>query len=135
MKCRRLVKVGSGVEAYWDITGGHGLANYATGDEATLQSVRCELHLLLGEWFLDVTRGVPWWRHPNAPTAKPVLGRFPADLPYAEAAIKAAILRVPGVSKLTSFSINFNHATRAASCKAGGTLASGEGFTVQETIP
>jgi hypothetical protein len=133
MKCRRLVKVGTGAEAYYDITGGRGAKNYATGAEAAVQSVGCELRLLLGEWFLDVTRGVPWWRNPNA-TAKPILGRFPADLPYAEASIKAAILRVPGVAKLSSFTITLNHSTRAATCFAAGQLDNGQTFTVQESI-
>jgi hypothetical protein len=133
MKCRRLVKVGTGVTAYYDISGGKGLADFATGDEAILQSIRCELHLQLGEWFLDTTRGVPWVRNPNM-TDKPILGRLPADLPYAEAHIKAAILRIEGVAALTSFAINFNHATRAAVCNVAGKLASGTKFTLQEQI-
>lgn len=133
MKCRRLVKVGTGIEAYYDITGGHGIVDFASGDEATLQAIRCELNFQLGEWFLDRTKGVPWLRNPNT-TAKPIMGRFPADLPYAEAMIKAAVLRVSGVAKLTTFSISFNHATRAAVAQAVGVLASGTEFTVQETF-
>lgn len=133
MKCRRLVRVGTGLSAYWDITGGKGLANFATDDEAILQSIRCELHLQLGEWFMDTTRGVPWVRNPNV-TDKPILGVFPADLPYAEAHIKAAILRIEGVAGLDSFTINFNHATRAATCNVVGRLVSGTRFTLQEQI-
>lgn len=133
MKCRRLVKVGSGATAYWDITGGKGAANYATGDEAILQSIRCELHLQLGEWFLDITRGVPWVQNPNM-TDHPILGRHPADLSYAEAQIKAAILRVEGVAGLSSFTMAFNHVTRAATCNVTGTFESGTAFTLQESV-
>lgn len=125
MKCRRLVN--------GDITGGAGLADFALGDEGTAQSVGCELKLLLGEWFLDTSRGVPWWRHPEA-TEKTVMGNHPADLPYAESVIKAAILRVPGVAALTSFSLEFNHDTRAAVVSASGRLDGGGTFTVQETL-
>lgn len=132
MKCRRLEQVTYYGETYLDITGGKGLANYATDDEAVLQSLRCELHLQLGEWFLDTTRGVPWLQNPNS-TAQPILGRHPADLAYAEAQIKAAILRVEGVGVLYSFSIKFNHATRAATCVVHGRLVSGTMFTLEES--
>jgi hypothetical protein len=133
MKCRRLAQVNYGVTSYYDITGGKGLSNYATGDEAVLQTVRCELHLQLGEWFLDTTRGVPWLQNPNS--AEPaILGRHPADLSYAEAQIKAAILRVVGVGVLYSFAINLNHATRVATCVVHGRLVSGTVFTLEESV-
>jgi hypothetical protein len=125
MKCRRLVN--------GDITGGRGLSDFAVGDEGTAQSVTCELKLLLGEWFLDTSRGEPWWRHPDA-SARTVLGTHPADLSYAEACIKAAILRVPGVAKLTGFSLAFNHNTRAATVSATGRFDSGAPFSVQEVL-
>lgn len=133
MKCRRLQLIGYGVTSYYDITGGKGLANYATDDEAVLQTIRCELHLQLGEWFLDTTRGVPWLQNPNS-TQQPILGRHPANLAYAEAQIKAAILRVEGVGSLYSFSISLNHATRAATCVVHGRLTSGTIFTLEESI-
>ena len=128
--CRRLEHLQDG---NWDITGGRGLANFCTGDEAVVQTVRCELRFILGEWFLDVTRGVPWVRNPNA-GSKPILGVFPADLPYAEATIKAAILRVPGVHSLTAFELAFNHSTRAATCNVRGKLDSGAAFVITEGI-
>ena len=131
MICRRLVKVGTGTSAYYDITGGHGLLNFAQGDEAVVQAVGCELRLLLGEWFLDTTRGVPWVRNPNT-DVQPILGRFPADLAYAEVVIKAAILRIEGVHSIGSFLLDFNHQTRAATCTVHGTLDSGQPFTVSE---
>ena len=130
MITRRLEKVGSGTTAYYDITGGHGVRDFVSGDEATIQKIRGTLNLILGEWFLDITEGVPWIPNPNANT-KTILGRFPADPAYAEAAIKGAVLRIDGVHSVTSFTLNHNHTTRAASCTVNGVLASGQTFSVQ----
>jgi hypothetical protein len=132
--CRKLIKVGNGPSAYWDVAGGHGLTSYLTGDAAIEQSVSCELQLILGEWFLDVSRGLPWYAQPNS-TTTPILGVFPADLARAEALIKAAILRVPGVNALKAFTLDFNHTTRAAACSASGTTENGGTFTVSESLP
>jgi hypothetical protein len=123
--CRKLIND--------DISIGHGRSDYLTGDAATIQTVRCELRLILGEWFLDTTRGVPWIRNKNA-VAVPTLGRFPADLPYAETTLKAVILGIPGVNALTSFDFSFNHETRAASCRATGRLDSGQKFDITEGL-
>ena len=116
-----------------DITGGHGLLNFATRDEAVRQQVVCALRLILGEWFLDVSKGVPWIRNPNSGT-KTILGVFPADPAYAETVIKATILGVDGVKSIDSFSLNFNHNTRAGACSARITLESGTTFTISETL-
>lgn len=134
MICRRLERVGSGPTAYYDITGGRGRSNYASGDEATLQAARCELKLLLGEWFLDVTRGIPWLKKPGNTTQKPILGQLPADLPYAETLVKAAILGVPGVKSILEFSLNFNHETRVAVCSGRVLLQSGAAYAISETV-
>lgn len=123
--CRKLVND--------DILGGHGLADFLSGDEATVQTVRCELRMVLGEWFLDVTKGLPWFRNANTGVT-PILGKLPADLAYAEAVIKAAILRIDGVRSLTSFSLDFNHSTRAATCRITGRLDTGTTFTVTEGV-
>lgn len=122
--CRKLVND--------DIVGGHGMADFLTGDDAIVQTVRCELRFQLGEWFLDTTKGVPWIR--NSSGAKPILGVFPADLAYAEATIKAAIMRVDGVHALTAFTLDFNHSTRGASCQVSGTLESGTTFFITEGV-
>jgi hypothetical protein len=116
-----------------DITGGHGLLNFAQNDEAIRQQVVCALRLILGEWFLDVSQGVPWIRNSNSGT-KTILGVFPADTSYAEITIKAAILKVDGVKSIDSFSLNFNHNTRAGTCSARITLDSGTPFTLSEQL-
>jgi hypothetical protein len=126
MICRRIDDDG-------DVSGGHGLGDFLDGDDAIVQAVRCELRFQLGEWFLDITKGVPWLRNANT-SATPILGRFPADLAYAETMIKAAILRVDGVYRLTSFSLDFSHETRAATARIVGLLDSGQPFTITEGL-
>ena len=133
--CRKLVKVGSGASAHWDVdTSVRGPAAMLTGDAAIEQSVACELQLVLGEWFLDVSRGIPWFQQPNA-SARTILGQFPADLAYAESLIKAAVLRVPGVNSITFFSFAFDHATRSAIPTIRGTTVNGGTFAVSESVP
>jgi hypothetical protein len=121
-------------DGHRDICGGHGLQDFATGDEAIEQTVGCALRFVMGEWFLDADEGVPWYPQPNAST-RTILASFPADLGYAEALIKAAILGVPGVVSITSFAMNFDHNTRAATCTVDGVTEDGGTFTVAESIP
>ena len=106
-----------------------------TGDAAIQQTVGCALQFVLGEWFLDVSEGLPWYPQPNAPGATPILGSFPANLAYGEALIKAAILAVPGVTSITSFTFDFNHTTRAGTCSASGTTENGGTYTVNASLP
>jgi len=120
LTCRKL-------DANGDIT--HAML---TGDAAICQAVNCELRFTLGEWFLDISKGIPWCQNQNA-HARPIMGVFPADLAYAEVLLKAAILSVDGVASLVKFDLTFNHATRAATVTAAFTTASGTTYTVQVT--
>lgn len=119
-----------------DIQGGAGLANYATGSEATAQRVRTTLLCILGEWWLDQTVGVPWYapEDPNSPDntgVTPIMGGSgPPNLGYIEAVLKAAILGIDGIATLDSFVMNFDHRIRALSVSAGGTDVDGETFVV-----
>lgn len=119
-----------------DITGGAGLASYATGSEATAQRVRTTILAILGEWWLDQTVGVPWCapEDPNSPDnagVTPIMGGSGGpNLSYAEAVLKAAILGVDGVATLDSFAMNFDHRTRALSVSASGTDVDGGTFAV-----
>lgn len=131
--CRKLIKVGTGPSSYWDVAGGHGKNSYLTGDDAIAQAVSCELQLILGEWFLDVSRGIPWIAQPNA-SATPILGQFPANLPYAESVLKAAILSVPGVTNLLAFSLTLDHNTRSATCNAKAMTENGGTIPISERV-
>lgn len=105
-----------------------------TGDEAIHQAVMCELAMLLGDWFLDVTIGIPWYANPNA-SATPIMGTLPANLPYASALIKAAILGVPGVASISSFSLAHDHGKRTLSISAQIVTVTGGTLTIARTTP
>jgi len=87
----------------WDMTFGHGLADYARDSEAIGQSIKSRLQFLLEEWFLDVNYGVPWLQK---------IMVKPANIPLTEALIKKTILETEGVINLTTFNLTFNSETR-----------------------
>ena len=66
---------------------------FVTGAEATAQAVRARLRLFLGEWFLDVSQGTPWFQS--------ILGKAPQDV--AEIELKNRILSAPGVAQIRKF--------------------------------
>lgn len=99
-----------------DRTFGAGLRNYASGSEAAIQRMKCRLRVVLGEWFLDTTEGVPWWQVDTS-TVRPIMGA-PRDLRYAESVIKACILGTDGIASLVSFSSSFDTKTRKWSVSA-----------------
>jgi hypothetical protein len=83
MKVRRLDRAD-------DWTFGQGHANYADGSESTSQRVRTRLQSFLGDWFLDLSYGMPW------------LDDFerPGNLPDLERAARITILQTSGVAQL-----------------------------------
>lgn len=76
----------------------------ATGADFVVQSIRTRLKLYLGEWWLDLTAGVPWYQDIHVQ---------PANVPQAEATLKATILGTAGVESLISFDATFDRQTRA----------------------
>jgi hypothetical protein len=95
-----------------DMTFGAGLANFAVNAEATAQNVRTRLQTIQGEWFLDTGAGVPYLD--NDYVTKAITDK-PADTAFADAVIQAEVLDTDGVDVITSYSSNFNRATRAFS--------------------
>ena len=125
--CRRLSV--DPTDGHRDITGGHGRANFLAGDDAIQQTLDCTLKFLQGEWFLNASEGIPYMPNANA-TDRPIMGRFPADTAYAEAVFKAAILSSPGINSITTFSLSFDHTTRALVCQARGVTMNGGPWAV-----
>lgn len=119
-----------------DVQFGRGAANIATGSESTAQRVRTALLLILNEYWLDATKGVPWFgpddpNDPNNSGTPPIMGGAGgADLGYAEAVLKATILGVDGVATLDSFTMTLDHATRHLAVFAEGTDVDGGVFVV-----
>lgn len=60
------------------------------------QHIKQRLLTILGEWFLDLSIGLPWFDE--------ILGKH-QDLSQVEALIKTCITETPGVSELVSFSV------------------------------
>lgn len=80
-------------------------ANYAFADgiAAVDQGIRCRVSLLLGEYWLDESLGVPWLqevlvKNPQAIVVKSVIG--------------AAISDTPDVQNVTAFEFAIDAATR-----------------------
>lgn len=76
-----------------------------TDARAVAQRVKQHLRLFAGEWFLNTESGVPWIEF---------VFTKPFDQATAEAVIKDAIMRVPGVVEITSFAMDFRPERRQA---------------------
>jgi hypothetical protein len=77
--------------------------------EAVSQLAKQRLLTYLGEWFLDITVGVPWFQQIFV---RPFRGSI------SEALIKRHILNTRGVRELVAFDMQINNFTRSE----GGTL-------------
>ena len=80
------------------VFGGGQAAFYANQVEGAAQAIRTRLALWQGEWFLEPTEGMDW--------AGKVLGKY--TTPVRDAAIKARVLKTPGVKRIVSYSSSFN---------------------------
>lgn len=77
-----------------------------TGIEAIRQHLQCRFRLFLGEWFLDTSQGVPWYRD--------ILIKRPAFAVVREI-LKRVILETRGVLEILKFEFDFVGQTREAS--------------------
>ena len=117
MRVRRIDKDG-------DWTFGRGRNSYAAMGESVAQRVKTRLQSFLGDWFLDLDHGLPWF------------ARFekPADLALIEADVKRCILETQGVASLTAFSIDLDPDTRKCTISASITdIYSGDESQVNVT--
>lgn len=74
-----------------------------SGIEAVRQRLRQDLRMFLGEWFLDLDYGVPYFQDILVKNPNPQI---------VEGIIKIKILESPGVLELTAFSADINNASR-----------------------
>jgi len=63
-----------------------------------VQHVRSRLLFYLGEWFLDLNSGTPYFQQ---------IFVKPTNLSLVESILKSRILNTPGVDKLTEFSMTY----------------------------
>lgn len=76
------------------------------GAEAIRQHLLTRFQLFFGEWFLDITEGVPWYQD--------ILIKKPA-FSVVQEILKDVILDTPGVLELRSFNLDFTAQTRQLS--------------------
>ena len=88
--------------------GGQQADFYRDSPDAVAQAVQTRLLLLLGEWFLDITEGMPW--------STEVLGKYTGDT-Y-DSAIRQRILGTPGVTELTDYSSTLDSVKRTLTVTA-----------------
>lgn len=89
-----------------DFSFGNGRANFLVDTPAAVaQEVLTTLLLFQGEWFLDITAGVPWFTQ--------VAGV--GTIPLYDQTIKDAILNVQGVTGIVNYSSSLNRTMRVLS--------------------
>ena len=77
-----------------------------TEEENVAQRVLVNLRVFLGEWFLDTTKGVPYYQS--------ILIKNP-DSSLVEAELRAVIINTNEIARLKSFSMEFDVALRKLS--------------------
>lgn len=98
-----------------------------SGVDATVQFLIQSLRLFLSEWFLDETKGFPYFDEVFVKNPNPVA---------LESLFKTYILDLPGVEELLSFSLDFDSAERTLSITGRIRALDGEAdFTVSDIAP
>ncbi len=88
---------------------------WAYDKEAVAQTVSTRLKLFLGEYFRDITDGVPWFEKEDG--SEGILGKG-YSLVQVEAILRNRITRTEGVLKLLRFSLDYDENTRKMSVGA-----------------
>ena len=78
----------------------------AEGDDAIVQQLTIRFRFVLGEWFLDIRLGIPYFGE--------ILIKNP-DLSRVRGIFKQTILTTPGIDSLETFSLTFAGAERKLS--------------------
>lgn len=74
-----------------------------TGNALVQQRLKQSLWFFLGEWYLDITDGVPYYRD--------ILVKAPVQITV-ESILKSTILETPDVLELTQFDLDYTNAPR-----------------------
>lgn len=77
-----------------------------TGDEAIVQQLSIRFKFALGEWFLDIRIGVPFFQE--------ILVKNP-NLTRVRGVYRQLILATPGIESIEEFSLTLDTATRTLS--------------------
>lgn len=77
-----------------------------TGLEAIRQHLQCKFRLFMGEWFLDLDAGVPWFQE---------VFKKNTSFVVLQEIFKDTILSTPGVIELKTFNFDYDRQRREAS--------------------
>jgi hypothetical protein len=83
-----------------------------TGADAVRQGCRIALLAFAGEWFADLDDGIPWLPGNGVAESDALLGQAYDEL-RTRAAIRTALLGVPGVLAITQLELAFDGPSRA----------------------
>lgn len=99
---------------------------FAERRDEVAQSIRARLRMFLGESFVDITQGTPWFQS--------ILGKSAQDV--AEISIKQRMLTAPGVLQIRKFNFEPDLGRRTLRIDATVIGAQGEDvpFTLSEVI-
>lgn len=93
-----------------DITGDFAIVNgdlvLTSGLDAIRQSLMIRLEFFQGEWFLDITAGLPYLQE--------ILGVKNPNPNVLDAVFRKAILATPGITSINTLTITLDRATRRA---------------------
>lgn len=119
-----------------DHTTGDMIGGYVTGQDEIVQRVQTRLHRHLGEWFVNTSAGLPWYRGPSNLIAgqltekTAILGT--RNFRYADIWIRNEIVETAGVIQLVDFNTYFDTSTRVYSIRAQIATEYGLAFIVAE---
>lgn len=99
--------------------------SYPVG-RAVMQDVFIRLRMFYGEWFLDPTQGIPYFRY--------VLVVNP-DQRLIESIFRRVVLGTPGIASLDSFSMTFDRPNRQLFVTFVARMTSGQTFSSTDFTP
>jgi hypothetical protein len=103
-----------------DLNTDTGLAERITGADYARQKIRQRLLFIMGEWFLDTRKGMPWFEE--------ILIKNP-DLSLVQARVRDCILGVPGMTRVDAVEVRWDRAERNLALAYHATYETGEPVT------
>lgn len=91
-----------------------------------MQNLAIRLRFILGEWYLDITQGVPYYE---------VFFRKAPNQIQIESILKEEIVNTRGIVELISFESNFDQRKRIYSVKFSARSISGEELLKEMELP
>lgn len=104
----------------FDENGDYAINKFIEQSAATIQAVTTRLRLFRGEYFLDLSKGVPWYQE---------VFIKPSRQSEVERIIRNTILQTEGVQELLAFDGDFNGNTRKLTVSFTAKTIYGDEFT------